>query len=223
MANQKVVVAEDPSSFSIDSSPYFQALIKVKRFAEILLHQQLWCFGQDIKIPENNLLIRYGLERIRPPYRTSGSTSYIVRIDGEISLILWGFGIYYGYGNNKGVYLGRYDFYPKLIGEKPLNLPVWSPSALPEFISPANKIEWEYSFWLMSELFDWIARYEEWVKRVMGGSYREDCLKDWKQSIVSGDDAAWAWRKIANFLRKHLVCHEVSSKTLFQVQKNFEN
>ena len=182
MESPRAVVAGDQSAFSIDPSPYFQALMKVKRFAEILLHQQLWCLGKDIKVPENNLLIRYGLERIRPPQGTTGNSNYVVRFDGEVSLALWGFGIYYGYGKNQGVYIGRYNVYPKLIHDEPLSLPVWDPANLPEMKTPEGIEEWEYSFILISELLEWVARYEEWVSLTMAGSYRKECLKEWRQT-----------------------------------------
>ena len=208
MTSQNTAIPENQPSFSPDPSLYFQALMKVKRFAEILLHQQLWLLGKDIKAPNGNLLINYGFEQVRPPKETSGSTNYIVKIDGQISMVLWGYGIYYGYGINKGVYIGRYNVYPKLINEEPLNLPIWAPSKLPRMKLPESEEEWEYSFRLMSELFEWLARYEEWVNFIMGGSYREDCLKDWKQQIVSSDEAGWVWNNVANFFRKNLGCHE---------------
>jgi len=210
MTSQNTAIPEDQTLLSLDSSPYFQALMKVKKFSEILLHQQLWFFGKDIKVSQNNLLVSYGFEQVRPPRATSGSTNYICKIDGEVNMVLWGFGIYYGYGNNNGVYIGRYDIYPKLIHEEPLNLPVWAPSRLPIMKLPETEEEWEYSFILMSELFEWLARYEEWVNWVMAGSYREDCLKDWRQQIVSSNEAGWAWTNVANFLRKHLGCHKKS-------------
>lgn len=208
MSSQKAIVAEDLSSLSIDPSPYSQALIEVKRFAGILLHQQIWCFGKDIKNSKGNLLINYGFEQIRPPKKIDGCTNYIFNIGGEVSMVLWGFGIYYGYGVSKGVYIGRYNVYPKIIHHDPLRLPIWAPSNFPEMKFPEGEQEWEYSFRLMSELFEWIALYEEWVNCAMGGSYREACLEEWGQSIVSSDDTAWAWSKIANFLRKHIRCHE---------------
>lgn len=215
MPSLKAAVEEGFSSFFIDPSPYFQALTKVKRITGILLHQQLWCFGKDIKNSKNNLLINCGFERVRPPEEIEGCTNYIRRIDGGASLVLWGFGIYYGYGSRKGVYLGRYKVFPELIHNEPLSLPIWVPSSLPKMKNPESIEELECSFRLMSELFDWIARYEEWVTGVMGGSYRERCLKDWDQPTISSNDAAGTWRSIASFYKKHLVPQSVSSKTLF--------
>ena len=54
MIGQNTALPEDQITLSLYSSLYFQALMKVKRFAEILLHQQLWFFGKDIKVPKRN-------------------------------------------------------------------------------------------------------------------------------------------------------------------------
>ncbi len=218
MIRQIVSMLKDPSLLSSGTSRYSKALMKVKRFAEILLHQQLWFFGKDITNAKSNLLIDFGFKRIRPPKETDGSTNYICHINGESSLVLWGFGVYYVQGNNPGVYLGRYNVYPKLIHGEPLNLPIWSPSSLPEMSNPKSIEEWECSFRLMSELFDWIACYEGWVNWVMDLSYRENCLKDFKQPIVSCYEGAWAWNRMANFFRQQLVSDETSNKTLFLSQ-----
>ncbi|MZG29488.1 MAG: hypothetical protein F3741_01580 [Nitrospinae bacterium] len=218
MIRPKIKILKEPTLLPSEASHYLETLMKVKRFAEFLLHQQLWCFGKDINSPNSNLLVKYGFKKVRPPEDKSGSTNYIFRtidkVGDEVSMVLWGFGIYYGYGNNKCIYIGRYDVYPKLIHDEPLSLPAWAPSKLPEMKTPQSSEEWEYSFMLMSELFEWIARYEKWTNWVMDSSYREVCLKEWDQSIVSGNEMAWAWNKVANFFRKHLVCTEVPRKNI---------
>ncbi|MZH02388.1 MAG: hypothetical protein F3745_03025 [Nitrospinae bacterium] len=217
MTRPNELILRDPSLVSSETSPYFYALMKAKKFVEILLHQQLWFFGKDIKTPNKNLLVNYGFKQVRPPKEISGGTNYICQI-GDVSIVLWGFGIYFGYQNNKGVYIGRYNFYPRLIHDEPPNFPIWAPSNLPEMKIPQNAKDWECSFRLISDLFEWISHYEEWTNWVMGSSYREACLKDWDQSIVSGNEMAWAWRKVANFFRKYLGCHEKSKNYLFQDQ-----
>lgn len=215
MTSPKVIKVEASSLLSSETSLYFHTLMKTKKFVEILLHQQLWFFGKDIKIPNRNLLLDYGFKQVRPPKEISGGTNYICKI-GEVSIVLWGFGIYYGHGNNKGVFLGRYHFYPRIIQDEPPSFPIWAPSNLPEMKIPENAEEWECSFRLISELFEWIASYEEWANWIMGSSYREACLKDWDQSIVSGDEMSWAWNKVANFFRKNIGNHEKSHRYLLQ-------
>ena len=215
MTRPKELMLRYPSLVSSETSPYFNALMKAKKFVEVLLHQQLWFFGNDIKIPNKNLLVNYGFDQVRPPKYISGSTNYVCRT-GEATLVLWGFGVFLSERNNQGVYIGRYNFYPRLIKDELLNFPICAPSNLSEMKYPESVEEWEYCFRLISEFFEWIASYELWVNWIMGGSYRKTCLKDWDQSIVSGDEMSWAWNKVADFFSKNLELHEKSKKYLFQ-------
>jgi hypothetical protein len=218
MTTPNGIILKDSSLLPYENSFYFHTLMKAKKFVEILLHQQLWFFGNDIKIPNKNLLVNYGFKQVRPPKEISGSTNYIYRT-GEATLVLWGFGVFFSQGNDKGIYIGRYNFYPTLIKDGSINFPIWAPSHLPEIKFPKSVEEWEYSFRLMSNFFEWIARYEQWVNWTMGSSYREACLKDWDQSIVSGDEMPWAWSKVSNFFSKHLGFHEKSTEDIFQDQR----
>ena len=215
MTRPKELMLRYPSLVSSETSPYFNALMKAKKFVEVLLHQQLWFFGNDVKISNKNLLVNYGFDQIRPPKDISGSTNYVCKT-GEATLVLWGFGVFLSERNNQGVYIGRYNFYPMLIQDDPLSLPIWTPSNLPEMKFPESVEEWEYSFRLISEFFEWIASYEQWAKWFMGSSYRKACLKDWDQSIVASDEMSWAWNKVADFFSKNLELHEKSKKYLFQ-------
>ena len=215
MTRPKELMLRYPSLVSSETSPYFNALMKAKKFVEVLLHQQLWFFGNDIKIPNKNLLVNYGFDQVRPPKDISGSTNYVCRT-GEATLVLWGFWVFLSERNNQGVYIGRYNFYPRLIKDELLNFPICAPSNLPEMKYPESVEEWEYCFRLISEFFEWIASYELWVNWIMGGSYRKTCLKGWDQSIVSGDEMSWAWNKVAEFFSKNLEFHEKSKKYLFQ-------
>ena len=215
MTRPKELMLRYPSLVSSETSPYFNALMKAKKFVEVLLHQQLWFFGNDVKISNKNLLVNYGFDQIRPPKDISGSTNYVCKT-GEATLVLWGFGVFLSERNNQGVYIGRYNFYPRLIKNELLNFPICAPSNLPELKYPESGEEWEYCFRLISEFFEWIASYELWVNWIMGSSYRKTCLKDWDQSIVSGDEMSWAWNKVADFFSKNLEFHEKPKKYLFQ-------
>ncbi len=215
MTTTKEIMPKDPSLLPYETSFYFHTLMKAKKFVEVLLHQQLWFFGNDIKIHNKNLLINYGFKQVRPLKGLSGSTNYIYRTD-EATLVLWGFGVFLSERNNKGVYIGRYNFYPSLIKDELLNFPICAPSNLPEMKYPESVEDWDYCFRLISEFFEWIASYELWVNWIMGSSYRKTCLKDWDQSIVSSDEMSWAWNKVADFFSKNLEFHEKSKKYLFQ-------
>lgn len=57
-----------------------------------LMHQQCWCWGQDVRRPEGNLLLENGFERTRAPEDVSGSFRYWLERNGT-RLALWGFGV----------------------------------------------------------------------------------------------------------------------------------
>ena len=105
-----------------------------------------------------------------------------------------------------------------LIKDEPINFPIWAASHLPEMKFPKSVEEWEYSFRLISQFFEWIASYELWANWIMGSSYRESYLKGWDQSIVSGDEMSWAWNKVADFFSQHLEFQEKPKRYLFQDQ-----
>ena len=70
-----------------------QALIPIGR---ALLYQQLWCWGQDICHPGGNVLRRYGFLAQRPAHPDRGGTAYVLDACPERTLVLWGFGVFYG-------------------------------------------------------------------------------------------------------------------------------
>lgn len=66
---------------------------RTRKYATILLDQQLWCFGCDIRRTAGNLLLEYGFERKRPPISQKGSSCYSLNWQGK-QILLWGFGIF---------------------------------------------------------------------------------------------------------------------------------
>ncbi len=61
----------------------------------VLLNQQIWCWGQDIRHREGNLLLAYGFRRHRPPANTHGSSCYELQVNEQTAIRLWGFGFFY--------------------------------------------------------------------------------------------------------------------------------
>src|SRR5689334_2275112 len=84
----------------------------VKRGAA-LFHQQMWCWGCDIRRPEGNLLLMYGFERERPPEGVHGSSSYFLHTPTERGIRLWGFGLFFTQQGQGSLFLQRYGFAPR--------------------------------------------------------------------------------------------------------------
>ncbi len=76
------------------------------------MHRECSLWGADVRRPAGNLLIEYGFERYRPPVEVNGCSQYILNIGMHRRICLWGFGLYYG--RRRGIYLGRFQFNPRL-------------------------------------------------------------------------------------------------------------
>jgi hypothetical protein len=71
---------------------YIPAL--VRRQGRILLNQQCWLWGQDVRRAEGNLLLDFGFERLRAPEEITGSSQYTLALGKNDFLRLWGFGLF---------------------------------------------------------------------------------------------------------------------------------
>ncbi|HVF09872.1 MAG TPA: hypothetical protein VNA16_03670 [Abditibacteriaceae bacterium] len=63
---------------------------RARALGKRLLAQQCWCWGQDVRYVEGNLLLRYGFERRRAPQWQSGATTYLLRHLPDRVIALWG-------------------------------------------------------------------------------------------------------------------------------------
>lgn len=169
----------------------------VRKFANRLFSQQLWCWGQDVTHSTGNLLMRYGFERYRTPDDPQkGSTCYRTDQD-EKHVALWGFGAFFGTRRLGGLYIARYDFLP-LWGEiESVSYGVHSPDDLPAFHRPRRLLHWRQAHRLLSELLRWIADYERWVTAEVGPLHRQSCITRWNDPVVPGELIANAWRTLS--------------------------
>jgi hypothetical protein len=156
----------------------------------------LWCWGQDVKHPTGNLLMRYGLERYRTPGDPDkGSTCYRTDED-DTHVALWGFGVFFGTRRLGGLYIARYDFHP-LWGEiESVSYGVHSPDDLPTFHRPRRASHWRQAHRLLTELLSWIVKYERWVTMEVGSLYRRDCIDRWLDPVVPSEQLENAWHSL---------------------------
>lgn len=169
----------------------------VRRFGEQLMSQQLWCWGQDVKYREGNLLMQYGFQRHRESSAEVRSTCYRLQHDaGQIAL--WGFGMFFGHRKHGGVYLRRYDFRPLWAPIEMLSLGIQWPQDLPPFRRPTTRSQWRRAHGAWRAALCWIAQYEAWVSREFGREYRRACVEEWLHPFVIGDRMASAWRYLAH-------------------------
>ncbi|MBM3785388.1 MAG: hypothetical protein FJW30_13560 [Acidobacteria bacterium] len=166
-----------------------------------LMHQQCWCWGQDVRRSDGNLLLEYGFERSRPAAEVPGSSRYLLGRD-EARIVLWGFGAGYVAEGLGGIYVNRYCFVPRWMGEFAPIESVWCAEELASLRRPFTRCEIRRSRRLLQSLMRWIAGYEEWVERKCGNEYRGRTLKGWNRTSIPANQMATEWRLLARHVEE---------------------
>lgn len=166
-----------------------------------LMHQQCWCWGQDVKRAEGNLLLAYGFERSRPPADVSGSSRYLLDRDGA-RLALWGFGAGFAVEGCGGIYVNRYCFVPRWMGEFTHIETVWRAEHLASLRRPFTRREIRRSRRLLQSLMRWIASYERWTGETCGLAYRARTLAAWNRTVIPADRMADEWELLARHVEE---------------------
>ncbi len=167
----------------------------------ILLDQQMWYWGQDIRRPEGNALVRYGFTRWRPPAQWPSSSAYVLAPEPGRQVVLWGFGFFYGEAAGGGVYLARFDFDPFWSIQSELSAALWSPERLPKLHSPYDPDVRLRLSRLLSAALEWIADYEHWALDALGLEYRRRCAAGWHKKVIPPEGVPAAWRRLAERYR----------------------
>jgi hypothetical protein len=162
-----------------------------------LLDQQLWCFGQDIRRKEGNLLCQLGMCRIRPPRGAGQSTLYLARLRGDRQVYLWGFGVLIADASGNALWVKRYTFDPFLL-EGPPAIPVHSHQDLGARRRPFSRPDLEIASGLVRAMAEWMGAYEHWVAENLGAGYRQKSLLGKPTPpVVRGREMALAWERVA--------------------------
>lgn len=157
----------------------------------VLLDQQFWCWGRDVRHPSGNLLTRYGFRRIAAQDPT-GTTSYVYDLSCERRVGLRRASLVYHEAGAGALMIWRGAFVPRLVHwERDAELPAEccpDEAAQPEGENESRRIRY-----LQAGLALWITSYEDWIADVAGAGYRDRCADEWPRSIVSGRDLGAAW------------------------------
>ena len=164
-------------------------------FATRLFDQQMWCWGRDVEW-DDNLLLRYGFERWKPPIDAVG-TGYALSPDGHRQVVLWGFGLFQGDPEHGGMFVRRYGFHPLLGGSHDLPKSFWRPECVPDFWVAQDQGERERLTALLRVTCEWAADYEAWVRRDAGEDYRAECVAAREKQFLGADRMERAWRRLA--------------------------
>jgi hypothetical protein len=173
-----------------------------RRLCQLLLHQQCWHWGQDIRHPQGNLLLAYGFKRVRPPAGTQGSSRYQLRLSSRSAITLWGFGLYFARCGRGGVYLNRYDCTPRFCHQAGFLEHVWTRDALPLTCSmDCSANHGPGTAYLVLKAAEWMSRYEIWVLRQLGVQYRREVLREWHEPAVLPEILPEEWLRLGHLAR----------------------
>lgn len=171
---------------------------EIKVFGESLLHHQCWFFGRDIWHPQGNLLVRCGFERCGASEGHAGSNCYRLRREEPFEINLWGFGIFFGDASLGGIFIKRYDFRPRLLGIGKLNAPVFKSEHLPPSRRPREDYEMKTARHLTGDFIRWVLRYEDWIEKTCGKSWRRKCLREWDKAAFPARQVKANWQTLQN-------------------------
>lgn len=169
-----------------------------RQMGRVLLQQQCWFFGCDIRRVEGNLLLVHGFTRHRPPAGVEASTQYRLTLADGGLVCLWGFGIFYGDPDvNAGTFLNRFDFDPQLAPRCDFGPDLWQPDGLRGLRRVHSTSDARLARSLVPGVLNWVAQYESWVMEHAGLAYRRECLARWPHASVDPMRTVAEWRKLA--------------------------
>lgn len=166
---------------------------RLRNRGKALLNQQFWLWGQDVRGGEN-LLRRYGFDRVRPPPGIQGSNVYILP-DG--TLALWGFGLLARWPASREIFLGRFRIDPRIPPRELDPAQVWQPAAIAPTASPVGAEAWHEALTATIVTMRWMAAYETWVGDIAGSDYRRACLGRWSAAACAASVIAESWLGLA--------------------------
>jgi hypothetical protein len=155
----------------------------------VLLDQQFWFLGHDIRHTAGNGLERYGFKRFRSADGV-GTSCYLLPQAPGAALVCWGFGAYLGAiceengtppsgdagTGAAGVLVQRHSVTPRLVVAPP-TVPLHRLADLPRTRAPRSRGDWELVHTGLRTLAERFADYERWARRALGEPYRLDTLR----------------------------------------------
>lgn len=172
---------------------------KTRKLGRSLLDQQMWCWGQDVRRPEGNLLLAYGFTRYH--CFEAKRSSYLLAPTPDCQIALWGFGMFYGDAPMGGLFLKRYEFQPKLTASAHLPSSCIAQAEAPPAHKPRTPDEAARTRNLAAAALRWISHYEQWIALNVGVNYRQHCIDKWRQSkqSVPAEAVATTWQELADY------------------------
>lgn len=203
--------AAHPAPVDPGVAAWRSALIGLRREAGILVDQQFWCFGCDLR-GADNLLLRYGFERHRYDDQRLCS-AYTRPLDtptpSAMTWTIWGWGALVSTANGTGLLLQRFGFQPVIV----------PPLDAPHDLVPGSKLRppttaaaCARAAQQLHALCDALHRYEAWIAAEMPPGYRQTTIDRWdklRRGGLAADVMPARWAALAD-RSMSLVTHSVS-------------
>lgn len=166
------------------------------KLGALLLHQQCWQWGRDIRSPHGNLLLAAGFERTRPPAGLPAGSRYVRLETGAPVIYLWAFGLFAFLPEEGGIYINRYCFVPRWVPEAEAALAPWKPEVF-EGCGPAlTHRQIRTSKFLLRYVLTAMAEYEEDIVARHGIAYRRESLREWHEPAILPERMPIEWRRM---------------------------
>jgi hypothetical protein len=167
---------------------------KDKKFAAELMHQQCWCWGQDI-VAKENILLRFGFMRHRAP-ACPGATRYEIDRD-RLRVALWGFGMWLLTPSGDQGFFSRYRRGVWLL---PRSFDVTGvhddKQVTPHLRRPMPGSDYAIAVELTSSAAVFCEQYERWINDHLSPEHRHRTLSRWEHPLVDSHEMVAAWRRV---------------------------
>jgi hypothetical protein len=170
---------------------------RVRRRGEALMHQQCWCWGQDIRRDQGNLLLAFGFSRVRSADPRPGSSRYTVTLAPGRRIAVWGWGLLVADIDLGAALIGRYAFGPRYSRNWRVGRQAHTPADVSSLAVPWGPDEWRRAGALLGIALSWTASYERWVTATAGAEYRDRVLTAWGHGRDRAATLPGAWRRLA--------------------------
>lgn len=183
---------------------------EVRKRGAALLHQQCWCWGQDIRGEAGNLLLEQGFSRTRPPEGKHGSSTYECAISDSQRVTLWGFGVCWCEKHRGSIFMGRFSLLPRFSPDTQPLQTIWRMEQVKHsenshggttFHPPLCRDSCRCSIDLLCDALNWMADYEDGVLARWGARRRRETLQSWPHAVAAPEIVPSQWRGLSTRCR----------------------
>ncbi len=150
------------------------------QIARMLIDQQMWCWGCDVRRSDGNLLLSYGAIK-RPSPNPRYNSAYSFQLAEETVLNLWGWGLWIACPKYGSLFLGRSGLQMSYMREVVLIPDVWCKQDLQLSNLMMDENDLAHAHHLLATAMQWIGNYETWLSTQVRSDYRENILAKWTQ------------------------------------------